>query len=311
VRKDGTNIDVSVTISPVRDGKGAIVGASKVARDITGRKRAEEALREKEYLLSECQRIAHIGSWSLDPKDPTGGLVWSDEMYRIFGVSRDTFTPTVEEFLMRIIPEDRPATRQWMAACAAGEKPGELEYRLKLPDGAVRVFRSLGGLQYGTAGKPLRMTGTSQDITERSLQDETLRKNEAFLERTGRLAGFGGWDIDIATNTVIWGAEVYRLLGADLAYRPTLEEAINLYTPDFRPVIAAAIEKASVDGEGWDLEASLIGFDGRFIWARVVGTVEFAAGRPVRLIGVFQDITARIAAQQAVEEAQARTSLAT
>jgi PAS domain S-box-containing protein len=311
VRKDGTNIDVSVTISPIRDGTGGIVGASKIARDITERKRTEEALREKEHLLSESQRIAHIGSWSLDPKDSTGGLVWSDEMYRIYGVSRGTFTPTVEEFLMRIVPEDRSAIRQWMVACAAGEKPGDVEFRLRLPDGAVRVFSGHGELQDDTDNKPLRMTGTLQDITERSLQDQALRKSAAFLEQTGRLAGFGGWDIDVGTNTVIWGTETYRILGADPAYRPTLQEALDLYTPEFRPVIAAAVEKASVDGEGWDLEASLIGLDGRFIWARVVGTVEFADGRPVRLIGVFQDITARIAAQQAVEEAQARTALAT
>ena len=64
VRKDGTNIDVSVTISPIRDANGAIVGASKIARDITERKQAEEALREKEHRLSESQRIAHIGSWT-------------------------------------------------------------------------------------------------------------------------------------------------------------------------------------------------------------------------------------------------------
>jgi PAS domain S-box-containing protein len=64
VRKDGTNIDVSVTISPIRDSKGVIVGASKIARDITQRKRAEE-LREKERSLFESQRIAHVGGSGL------------------------------------------------------------------------------------------------------------------------------------------------------------------------------------------------------------------------------------------------------
>jgi signal transduction histidine kinase/CheY-like chemotaxis protein len=157
-------------LSPLESAEGILVTAA--IRNITTRKRAEEALREKEHLLSESQRIAHIGSWSLDLRDPTGRLVWSDEMYRIYGVSRDTFTPTVEEFLMRIIPEDRSAIRQWTAACAAGEKPGAVEFRLRLPDGAVRVFSLHGELQYDTDSKPIRMTGTSQDITERSLQDE-------------------------------------------------------------------------------------------------------------------------------------------
>jgi PAS domain S-box-containing protein len=311
VRKDGTNIDVSVTISPIRDSNGAIVGASKIARDITERKKAEEALREKERSLSESQRIAHIGSWSYDLKVPAARIVWSDELYRLYGVSSDTFVPTMESLLSLIVCEDRSPIQEWVAACASGGKPAEMDFRILLPDGTVRVFRCCGELQCDSDNQPTRMVGTAQDITERSLQDEALRKSEAFLEQTGRLAGFGGWDIDIATNTVIWGTETYRILGADLAYRPTLQEALDLYTPEFRPVIVAAVEKASVDGEGWDLEASLIGLDGRFIWARVVGTVEFADGKPVRLIGVFQDITARIAAQQAVEEAQSRTALAT
>lgn len=311
VRKDGTNIDVSVTISPIRDANGAIVGASKVARDITGRKKAEEALREKERSLSESQRIAHIGSWAYDLKVPAARIVWSDELYRLYGVSSDTFVPTMESLLSLIVCEDRSPIQEWVAACASGGKPAEMDFRIMLPDGTVRVFRCCGELQCDSDNQPTRMVGTAQDITERSLQDEALRKSEAFLEQTGRLAGFGGWDIDIATNTVIWGTETYRILGADLAYRPTLQEAIDLYTPEFRPVIVAAVEKASVDGEGWDLEASLIGLDGRFIWARVVGTVEFADGKPVRLIGVFQDITTRIAAKQAVEEARARTALAT
>jgi PAS domain S-box-containing protein len=271
----------------------------------------EEALREKERSLSESQRIAHIGSWAYDLTVPAARIVWSDELYRLYGVSSDTFVPTMESLLSLIVCEDRLPIQAWVAACASGGKPAEMDFRIMLPDGTVRVFRCCGELQCDSDNQPTRMVGTAQDITERSLQDEALRKSEAFLEQTGRLAGFGGWDIDIATNTVVWGTETYRILGADLAYRPTLQEALDLYTPEFRPVIVAAVEKASVDGEGWDLEASLIGLDGRFIWARVVGTVEFGDGKPVRLIGVFQDITARIAAKQAVEEAQARTALAT
>jgi PAS domain S-box-containing protein len=90
VRKDGTNIDVSVTISPIRDSDGVIVGASKIARDITGRKQAEDALREKERRLSESQRIAHVGSWSYDLTVPEARIAWSDELYRLYGVPPDT-----------------------------------------------------------------------------------------------------------------------------------------------------------------------------------------------------------------------------
>ena len=79
VRKDGTRIDVSLSVSPIRDSKGVIVGAAKIARDITERKRAQDGLREKERRLAESQRIARIGSWTYDLQDQrahagTGGI---------------------------------------------------------------------------------------------------------------------------------------------------------------------------------------------------------------------------------------------
>ena len=94
VRKDRTRIDVSVTVSPIRDSKGVVVGAAKIARDITDRKRAQDGLREKERRLAESQRIARIGSWTYDLKGSGERFVWSEELYRLFGVSPETFVPT-------------------------------------------------------------------------------------------------------------------------------------------------------------------------------------------------------------------------
>ena len=181
VRKDGTAIDVSVTISPIRNGDGVIVGASKIARDITQRKQAEDALREKERRLSESQRIAHIGNWAYDLNDPAGGLVWSDELYHLYGVSPETFVPTMESLLSLIVSEDRPLIRNWMAACAAGEKPADLDFRLTLPDGTVRIFSRRGELQYDADHKPSGLVGTSQDITERRQVEAALRESEERL----------------------------------------------------------------------------------------------------------------------------------
>ena len=183
VRKDGHRIDVSATISPIRDSHGTIVGASTIARDVTERKRAEEALREKEQLLSESQRIAHVGSWTYDHKDPAALIVWSEELYRIYGVSPDTFSSTVESFLSLLVPGDRPAMHQWMMACAAGLKPNDLEFRVLLPNGVVRFFSGRGELQYDAEHRPVRMSGTSQDITERKHVEAVLARQALELSR--------------------------------------------------------------------------------------------------------------------------------
>jgi two-component system sensor histidine kinase/response regulator len=182
VRKDGARIDVSVTISPIRDSQGVVVGASKIARDITARKQAEEALREKERRLSESQRIAHIGSWSCDPADPEGRLVWSEEVYRIYGISPDSFVPTVESWLKLVVFEDRSALRKWIAACTAGEKPADMEFRVMMPDSTIRIFRRRGELQNQLGSGQARLVGTVQDVTEIRRAEQELRAQADLID---------------------------------------------------------------------------------------------------------------------------------
>ena len=193
--KDGRLIDVSVTASPIKDAIGKIIGVSKVARDITERKRAEEALREKERLLSESQRLGHIGSWF---HDMTGLISWSEEMYRIFGVSPDRFTPNVEALLSLIHPDDRPAMQAWMADCAAGEKPGELEFRILLPDGTMRFISGHGEAVHDAGNRLSHMAGTVQDITERKEAETKLAGLQSQLLDASREAGMA----EIATNVL-------------------------------------------------------------------------------------------------------------
>jgi PAS domain S-box-containing protein len=298
VRKDGTRIDVSVTISLIRDGNGAIVGASNVARDITERKLKEEALREKEQRLSESQRIAHIGSWTFDLKDPIGQLVWSDEMYRMYGVSRDTFTPTVEELLKRIIPEDRSAMRKWMTACAAGEKPGDVEFRLRLPDGTVRVFSRRGELQYDSGNKPIRMAGTSQDITERRQAEDALRESEERFQAMANGIQQLAWMAE-ADGSIFWyNQRWYDYTGT------TLEETRGwtwekIHDPAFLPDVLDRWKEAIATGTPFDMEFPLRGADGSFhMFLTRVMPDRNSEGRLVRWLGTNTDISDRKQAEE-------------
>jgi len=175
MRRDGSLVWIAWTNKSVLDSQGQVKEVFSVGTDITERKKAEELLLEKEHLLSEAQRIAHVGSWVYDM---TGQISWSDETYRIYGVSPDTFTPNAESFINLIHPDERPAMQAWINACMAGEKPGELEFRSIMPDGTVRFISGRGELKYDAENKPTHMAGTAQDITEQKKAEEALWESE-------------------------------------------------------------------------------------------------------------------------------------
>jgi len=149
------------------------------------------------------------------------------------------------------------------------------------------------------------------DITERKLQEEELRKNERFLDRTGRMAGVGGWEVDLVTGLVVWSRETRRIHGVDADYMPDLQAAFEFYPPDARPTIEAAVREAMSKGTPWDMELPFVRADGRRIWVRAVGSAEFAAGVPVRLVGAFQDISDKVAQRLEIQRVNDRIALAT
>ncbi|MEA0659485.1 diguanylate cyclase [Xanthomonas campestris pv. campestris] len=121
---------------------------------------------------------------------------------------------------------------------------------------------------------------------------QRLRESEAFLERTGRVAGVGGWEVDVASGTLSWSDQTCRLHDLPPGYRPSLGEAIAFYPLDARAVITEAVEACARDGTPWDLELPLISSTGRHLWVQSTGAMDMTDGR-MRLIGAVQDVTDR------------------
>lgn len=169
--------------------------------------------------LREAQAIARLGSWGLDYV--TGELVWSDETFRILGIPPGSVTPTLELFITLVHPEDRAAVRQEMESARLRPDGGySIEHRVLGWDGVQRFVRERGRVRFDVRGRPLSISGTALDLTDRIHDEEDLRQRERlesgllelaamFLQRPG--LGMNGL-IDKAL------ARMGELTGTDRAY---------------------------------------------------------------------------------------------
>ncbi len=206
--KDGRRVDVEfVSNVYLVDGHNVI---QCNVRDISARKRADQALRASERMLAESQRHGHVGSWFWGL---TGPFEWSAETYRIYGVSPRTFTPTPEAVLSLVHPDDRTAMQSWLADSTAGDDH-ELEFRVTRPDGAVRVLLGRGKAVAGDGNAHAHMAGTVQDITERKRAEaekaaaRTQLHQAQKMESVGRLAGGVAHDFNNMLGVILGHAEL-------------------------------------------------------------------------------------------------------
>ena len=150
----------------------------------------ESALHKSKSALEHAQRIAHLGSWEWDSSD--NNISWSDEMYRIFGVSQKSFRPDYDNFLSLVHPDDRERVAGSLAASLAQCASYDDEYRILRPDGSERVVHSYADTRCNDQGQALHISGTSLDITsskqlENELRDHRNHLQELVDERTGEL----------------------------------------------------------------------------------------------------------------------------
>ena len=270
------------------------------ARDITRRRAIEESFRKNRALLAESQRLAHLGSWELNLV--TNELSWSDEIYRIFGLSPQEFGANFEAFMASVHPEDRASINQALDATLYHNKPYDVEHRIILPNRSVRIVIEKAEVSYNDAGEPIRMIGTVQDITDLKKIEEDLRASESRLIMAQQIAQIGSWDWDFVTNKISWSDEVYRIFGFEPGeVVPSVEQVTARCHPDDRAIIKEVIDKAFRGEKSAGLEFRIILPDGRIrTLFRIFDLIYDKNNRPVRMIGTIQDITDRKMAENRI-----------
>ena len=182
--RDGTFRWFLVRTVPLADAKGIIAKWYGTATDIEDRKRANEALRQRQFELKEAQRVARLGNWSFDVA--TGVVRWSDELHRIFDVDKTAFDGSHESFLTRIFPEDRPRVVRANAKAKSCGKPFKIEYRIGMKGGRTKHIREIGYASKDGNGSVSSLFGTAQDITEQKEAEIALRDAASKLQALSR-----------------------------------------------------------------------------------------------------------------------------
>jgi PAS domain S-box-containing protein len=144
-----------------------------VLSDITKERREIERLRRSESLLVDAQGIAHLGTWEWDVSQPTA--VWSDELYRIYGLTPQEYTPSYEAYLQKVHPDDRARVMAVTEACFKEHTPYSHDERIFRPDGEMRWLHTWAVPLLNEEGKLVRLLGVCQDITEQKRAESAMR----------------------------------------------------------------------------------------------------------------------------------------
>ena len=232
--------------------------------------------------------------------DATGACIYTNaEWQRIYGLS--LAQSLGDGWAHGVHPEERSEVfRRWLEDATAG-RPFDMRFRVLGQDGEARDVRSRAWAVQGGG-----FVGIVEDRTALVRQERQLQETLELLDRTGRLAGVGGWVIDLQRPEVRWSTETARIHDRPLDWQPTVEDGITYYTAEAQPVIRGLVERAVGHGEAFDVELPFVTAAGREIWVRAVGEADRPGGPATRVFGAFQDVTARRAQEAEIHASRER-----
>jgi PAS domain S-box-containing protein len=298
VRPDGEQRYVRCVGIPVIEDE-RLKGILGTAIDITEQELLTQELERQQSYLTEAQKLTHTGSWAYQPD--RGELVHcSDEYLRIYGLNPQMGVPTREQIRNRIHPEDRDRTRENRQKQFRERRELVDDYRVVLPDGAVRDLHIIGHPILDENGKLVEYVGTAMDITDRKRAQEALQRSEAYLAEAQKLTHTGSWAWRVSDRSGVHvSAELYRIYGVNPAEGANWEKRVERVHPDDRDRWRDTIERAIRERSEYDLEIRIIWPNGMVKWIHSVGRPVFsAAGDLEQFVGSSTDITELKSAEQ-------------
>ncbi|MEI6608983.1 MAG: PAS domain S-box protein [Deltaproteobacteria bacterium] len=298
---------------PIHDENGKVILNLTHAINITERKLAEaqskaalNSLRESEQSLAEAQHIARIGSWDWDMISNT--VKWSKEMYRVFGISADTFDGKPESLLKVIHPDDVELFTNCMKGNLSKGNPTSLEFRVIHKSGSIHHIFAAGRVEFNDSGSPIRNIGTAQDITERKQAEDalsfSLEKYRALVENITDVI----FTVDLQGTFTFVSPAIEKISGYTSGEVKGMHFSSFIH-PDDLNGLAEAFTK-TVSGIRAAHKFRVLDKAGAVRWVVTRSRLVAESGAPPVITGVMADITEHRQADDALRESEEKFSKA-
>jgi PAS domain S-box-containing protein len=307
-KPDGSPLSIRFEAEPDIDRQGRVVGLFGITRDITQRRMAEKAREKSERLLRRSQRVGRLGHWRTSLVSTENE--WSEEVYRLYGLNPESFTPARDNGLIGYSKPERARLGALLQDVVAQRLSGfkvEAE-ALRLDDGRRVTIAHEVEVEYDAQGQAVAIFGISQDITERAQAQRALRENEANLVRAQRMGRLGHWKRDHVTGKTFFSPEYLQLYGLPLDYDPGEAPLAGLGHSKEEIKRFLGVYQAALDQHlsYFNFEGSATRPDGALIAVRVEVELERDAhGEVIASFGITQDVTSQVRQEQALREREA------
>lgn len=308
ITRQGEERSVRSVAQQIVNEDGEVMAIIGTEQDVTERQQMLDDIRHSEALYKQAVNLAMIGSWSWDIEK--NEVSWTDELYRIFGVERGQQPLNFELYTSLLHPEERDKVIKTILDAIHFVRPYEIVHRILWKDGSIRTIQSHGEVLTNKSGKPAKLVGTAQDVSERYNLIDKLQKSETLYKQAQALARIGNFNWNIKTNEVFWSDEIYNIYEIDPGTPVTFETAFEAILPADKPRVQKAIEESFASQEGKSISYAIsVGERIKYIHLETE-LIADENGETTHFLGTAQDVTERQLLIEQLQESQRITQQA-
>jgi two-component system, cell cycle sensor histidine kinase and response regulator CckA len=296
-------------VGAVESGETALLRrrVAELEAELQGLRRASQsvdgALPVREALLNEAEKVAHLGSWFLNPH--TSEVKWSDELYRIMGYDPADGPGTSEKFFKALHPDDLERALKGMETIQTTGKMVPADLRVVWKDGTIREIRCDGTLIRDENGQMFRLVGTVLDVTEPRKARRDANRIARFLKEAQSVANVGSWVWETSTGLIDWSTEMKHIFGIHPDADIDIETFLSMVHPEDRPKLGHYRDLLKANGIGGPIEMRITRTDGSLRHTLVQAKrFDDEAGGPLRFLGTVWDITERKQLEEQLRQSQ-------